>query len=29
MLGHMWWRSENDINKVVLEWKSRGRPRKR
>jgi len=33
-LGHMWWRSEDDLNRVVLECKStgkrpRGRPRKR
>jgi len=33
-LGHMWWRSEDDINRVILEWKPtgkrpRGRPRKR
>ena len=33
-LGHMWRRSEDDINRVILEWKPtgkrpRGRPRKR
>lgn len=29
-LGHMWRRSEEDINKVVLEWKPTGkRPRRR